>query len=225
MATAFQDDSREDVTFTPHAIDTRLLFRGDQYEIQDNPDLVPEFIVVREIDMAPPGSAYPFVFKRPDRRYKYSPQTLEGIVQDLLDGAYEPNGWVNQYYRPLDVKLSAPTCFVFHLSDRWSWRFSTKQDGVSLGESDAAVQQRYANVRHFIDTVGSGTHYEHGDLCRILCFTAVPELNAQQEVVPFHHQFNLIVEFVYPDGEGNEKINVIPVIIDPDVRHPGGSGE
>lgn len=41
----------------------------------------------------------------------------------------------------------------------------------------------------------------------------------------FDHPFNLMVEFVYPDGDGANKENAIPIPIDPDIRHPGGSGE
>lgn len=212
------------INFVPQLIDTRLLFRGPQYEIQDNAGLIPQHIVVRQIDMAPAGSDYPFVFKSPDRRYQYTPNNLQNIVAQLLDGTYRPNGMVNQYYRPLDVKLSATTCFVFHLVDSWPWRFSSKQDGATIGESLSSVQQRYANLRHFIDVNGSPTHYPHDQFCRTICFTADPELDAMSNVIPFQHLFNLVVEFVYPDGDAPNVENVIPVIIDPDIRYPGGSG-
>ncbi len=117
------------------------------YEIgeHNNPD--PLWLVVREIDMAQPGNPHAFVFHRPDYRWPYSERAP--VIQSLRDGIYRRGKPVNQYYRPLDVKLSAPTCFVFCLSDRWNWRFSSKVRAASLAEDDSQTR-KYSKLRHYL---------------------------------------------------------------------------
>lgn len=196
---------------------------SDTWEIQE-PDantVPPQRVVVREIDMAPPGSLYPFVLHRPDRSHPID--DLAEIIESIREDRYQRKYPVNQYYRPLDMKLSVPTCFVFFLSSRWNWRFSSKSKGALLGDIEADLRKNYTKLRHVLDdNEGSPDRHPHDKFCKIIYFNANPPATP---VPDFNHPFDLMVEFVYPDGDGPNKQNTIPIVIDPDIRHPGGSGE
>ena len=193
-----------------------------------NPPDQPRWIVVREIDLAPIGSPYPFVYRGPDKRHPIA--NFNSVMQSIIDGRYQRNGTINHYFRPMDLKLSEPTRFVFYLGDRWPWRFTHKTEAATLSHPDSNVRKYYTGLRHVIDTpAGSPTPFTHDKFCRIIYFDASQSVTPHPAGTTFNHPFNLIIEFFYPDGDPDNAgvlvPNTIPIIVDPDVRYPGGSGQ
>jgi hypothetical protein len=194
----------------------------DQYPIRlrrvGDPD--PVRILVRHIDMVPRDQGGPFVFVGPDQAWPYSANRLTQILDGLRQGRYASRPPVSRCDRPLDVNCSDTTLFIFRLSDNWDWRFAAKAKGVTLGWfANSGERDNYFDLRHVLDdSAGSEVPFEHPDMCKIVYFTAKKTPNS------FAHAFNINVEIVYPDDPlGNP--NTLPIVIDPDVRHPGGSGQ
>ena len=108
------------------------------------------------------------------------------------------------------------------------WRFNPKEPGATLGKFEdpnlPAEMDNYYRLRHVIrrGTSGhvaqAGPFGDHADYCRLIYFVGRPVVGRE-----FWHAFNLNVEFVFDDGPNGE-INTLPIVIDPDVRYPGGSG-
>lgn len=118
---------------------------------------------------------------------------------------------------PLDLVVTEPAILVFELDRAAGWRFSTTTAALSLkNPADAA---RYGGLVH----VGEGGRRSGAPLppdaqCRLAYFSAdAPE-------PPFRHGINLHVELVTPPVHAGGREQVLPLIIDPDIRNPGGSG-
>lgn len=176
-------------------------------------DPVPEQILVRQIGLVE-GPGGPFGFIGPDAPRPYSEQAFNRILDDLLEGNYAPEESVDLFNRPLDVNCSATTLFIFYLSNQRDWRFTRRARAITLGDFDKQEQQNYYGLRHVVDEGITGAPPTSD--CRIAYFIAKKTSDR------FAHPFNLNIELVYTtDTEGE---NTVPMVIDPDVRYPGGSG-
>ncbi len=186
-----------------------------------NPAPTPQRIIVREIGIGNPAGDKPYVYLEPDKHHPYNGQaSLDAILLGLINGNYNQQGPVDQYYRPLDLNLSYPSIIVFWLNAEPSWRFSHKSYGATLGEFDVPSERNnYFSLRHvLLDPSGSESYFnDHTKRCRIIYFTAKPPNRS------FFHPFNLNVEYLFNDVNGDSKPNTLPVVIDPDIRNPGGS--
>ncbi len=195
---------------------------------QTNPLPTPERIIVRKLTLAF-GPTGPFAYSNPDR---YHPCTKFGDVADMIDRImadnYDPQAEAAPYFRPLDLHLGATTCFIIRLDKDISWRFGRTLKGATLGQGKFDFPddvKNYYDLRHVWKDETTMQTYdeldqctEHSQYCRLIYFIAKPVVGRG-----FNHAFNLNVEFVYPDGAAGE-INTLPIVIDPDVRYPGGSG-
>lgn len=177
-------------------------------------DPAPTQILVRQIGLVD-GPGGPFGFIGPDAPRPYSAQTFDRLLDDLLEGSYAPTADVELFNRPLDVNCSATTLFVFYLSNQRDWRFTRHARAITLGDFDPEAQKNYYGLRHVTDDGISGAPPLTSD-CKIAFFTAKKTSDR------FAHPFNLNIELVYTtDSEGT---NTVPMVIDPDIRYPGGSG-
>lgn len=182
---------------------------------------LPTRVIVREIEIAE-NAMGPLVYRRPDRATVVQDDSdIRDIIKDIRDDDYDYQEDVPTFFKPLDLNLSAPTCFIIRLTGGLNWRFSHKTKGATLGPT--ADPTNYCNLMHvYDDNVGQPGPHPHGKYCRMIYFYAKPP--AGTPTPRFKHAFNLNIEFVYPDGIDDDRINTIPIVIDPDVRHPGGSG-
>lgn len=225
MATLLQESTDAESPISPLSINpfTGLL---EQHPIKEpsagDPAPVPARILVRQIGLDPVAEDGPFVFVDPDQARPYTAGTLDTILDNLRQGIYTPTTLVNGYNRPLDVNCRENTQFIFFLRDLGEgrrWRFSSQTKGVTLGWfEEPADRENYYSLRHVLDdSVGSPDPYPHPQDCKIITFIA------RRTSDNFKHAFNINVEFVFDDDESG--MNTLPVVIDPDIRHPGGSGE
>jgi hypothetical protein len=195
-------------------------------EVPVNQVPVPVRIIVREIDIiGGPLAPGPIGYVNPDQAHQCtSLADVQTMVDTIRINAYNPQIPSAPYPRPMDLSLRAPTCFIFRLSRNWNWRFSQKARGATLGKNVGTDILNYCNLRHVL---GNGTEqpdpFPHNEVCRLIYFFAKPIPGAMGgPPATFNHSFNLNIEIVYPDDGG--VANTIPILIDPDVRYPGGSG-
>jgi hypothetical protein len=177
----------------------------------------PDWILVRQIDIDGTAANGPFVFVGADLRWPYADATLDYILDELRQGRYAMTTAVDEeYYRPLDVNLTDTTLFIFYLNPNRKWRFKRNARAVTLGEFEHMDEQEcYYKLRHVLtDSIGTELAPLTGH-CRIAYFVGTQASNE------FAHPFNLHVEMFYPGG--GPKPNTIPIVIDPDIRYPGGS--
>lgn len=198
---------------------TGLLIQNPVGEPQAGDPLEADYILVRRIGILD-GAGGPFGFVDPGQAVVNSPGLLGAIVTALQDETFAPVLPPKPPFPgdgPLDVHCDETTTIVFALvdpGDGRKFRFSRSSRGISLGGIPDDDRQNYFGLRHVaVATAGLGTALHHNaEDCRIVYFTA------RRTEDPFKHSFNLHVEIVYPNGYE------MPIIIDPDVRYPGGSG-
>lgn len=228
MATMLQDNqfTYEKVEIGGRAFNIDSTSQIDIQEEMPTNFPVPERIVVRELDLSS-GANGPIAWREPDLAHPCDDLTdVERMVAALLlpdgqPGSFDPMPAAMPYYRPLDLNLSIPTCFIIRLNPAWPWRFSHKAKGATLGPDVSTDPDNYCHFRH---VRGDGTEqwrqFDHPDECRMVYFFARPP--AGNPTPPFRNAFNLNVELLYPGGPAAE-INSIPIVIDPDIRFPGGT--
>lgn len=184
---------------------------------------IPERIIVRQLDIVG-GAGGPIVWLQPDRSHACN--SLADVAQMVtavrLPLGYNANLPAAAYHRPLDLNLDRPTCFIIRLSNTWNWRFSHKAKGATLGPNVATNPANYCNLRHVLaDGTEQYDAFNHPLECKIIYFFARPPVDPPAD---FQNSFNLNVELLYAGGAPGE-INSIPIVIDPDIRFPGGSGD
>lgn len=117
---------------------------------------------------------------------------------------------------PLDINVQENTRFVIALDTGIKWRFSVGDYGASLKESTTPI----FNLMHYD---GKGGWYPGHALagCNAVRFDVIRESYDN----PYEFGFNLHVDVIQEacDEAGNSLIQKI--IIDPDIRHPGGSDD
>ncbi len=226
MATALMEPVAPETTEGPGPIVLRP--RSLEQNAIDDLDPFPTInrIVVRQLAILPVDQGGPFAFLSPGRNFVYSQSRLESILSELRNGSFSVVDTVDEFNRPLDLNLSEPTCFVLALVPTPyttpNWQFSTDTAAITLGDfqqgsTNAALRKNYFNLRHVLnDNVGQPAHFLHPDKCRIAYFYA------KKTLADFYHPININVEMYYQNDSHGK--NTIPIVIDPDVRYPGGSG-
>lgn len=115
---------------------------------------------------------------------------------------------------PLDVNCKEECYLVFQLSRTKAWQFGEQGDAFTTKQAEG---DRYTDLWH---VASQDERYPAGeplpDGCRILYLTA------RCEDVGFQDGFNLRVDLVL-DSAPDRKVRT-KLIIDPDIRNPGGSG-
>lgn len=196
---------------------TGLLIQNPVGELPAGEALEADYILVRRIELRD-GVEGPFAFAAPGQAILNAPERLETTIAELRNDVYQPvlppkaplpgDG-------PLDVHCDETTTIVFALvdpGDGRKFRFSQSSRAISLGGIPDGDRQNYFNLRHVAEDGTETAAHHSGKDCRIAYFTA------RRTADPFRHSFNIHVEIVYPNGYD------MPIIIDPDVRYPGGSG-
>jgi hypothetical protein len=182
----------------------------------NNPLPTPKRILVRQFGLVA-GPEGPFGYIDPDEAWTYSAAKLDQILDGLRQGHYQPNVPDEPFNRPLDLNCGDATHFILFLSNQRRWRFSRTAKAVTLGNFDEEERKNYLSLRHVVDDNAGTPAPDLNRDCKIVHFIA------RKTSDDFHHPFNLNIELVYtadPSGP-----NTIPIVIDPDVRNPGGSGE
>lgn len=180
------------------------------------PGAAPARFIFREISMKFEGGIK-FFYKDPGLAQPLPAGGIAEVVAGLV--APPPGGLANlgelTEDTPLDLNIHGPSSYVvLRLDSDLNWRFDSNEPAVSL--KDAAVGNHYGGLRHVL---ADGTVQEDPQAgCRLVYFVAQPP--ALPANGSYRHGFNFHVELIQVD---NNASGILPIIIDPDVGHPGGS--
>ncbi len=119
---------------------------------------------------------------------------------------------------PLDLNCKEDSFIIFALDPRWNWQFNPKGDCLLMeGKHDDGKYSEALFLKKDGQVVAGGNV---GDGCMLLCFKA--DCSAPPH---FNDKFNLMVEILLDPIEGQNERRRTQIIIDPDVKFPGGSGD
>jgi len=119
---------------------------------------------------------------------------------------------------PLDLNCNEQCYIVFQLADYWNWQFDPKGYAFTTKEYEGF---KYFNLIHVIwDPVTQRpVEYPEGEApgegCRLLYF------RAQGTTAGYQDGFNLTIELNL--GFSDQDKRRTKIVVDPDIRHPGGS--
>jgi hypothetical protein len=119
----------------------------------------------------------------------------------------------------MSLRLSEPYHLVYHLDDSLSWRFSRDFSPITQ-DAELAGKEIFSDPR-LINKEGKllKAGVFEAD-CRFAALIFTPPADLPREYV---YRFNLHVELL-DDPKDPNKGAYIPIILDPDVRWPGGNG-
>lgn len=140
---------------------------------------------------------------------------IDGYIRDITSHSSELKGNPCRGGRdpkaadktPLDLNSAGPCYFVLELDDQHNWQFQHDRAAISTKNDYSSA---YCDLHHIRPGGGAGP----GEGCKLIYFAAI---DPPSEKKPGNHQFNFHVEFLQDDGKR------LPIIIDPDIRYPGGN--
>jgi hypothetical protein len=189
----------------------------------------PKWAIVREIDFEVSGRDLRFFFSRGAKNVNLAQTgSFEKLVDDILEGAFT---WYGEdvpietpYDSPLSLQNKRLTYVVYVLSDG-NWQFARRGRPFTIGQRALPAQGKpniYTNARRVAESykdADPGSPFEDEsapakDNCKLGFFIANGENRGT-----YTHPINIHVDLIF---EGT-KTRHMPLIVDPDVRYPGGS--
>ena len=177
----------------------------------------PEQAIVRRISMKKTDKMLEFFFTVPKATGPLPTGGIRALVEELRGLPIVDTGTES----PLDLNVKAPSYVVFMLSKDWDWKFFPDAKAVSLKKRDHG--DRYGGLRHVPD-MGEPS-IDAVNNCRMIYFVAhpLPENMGNAPQQGYGHGFNLYVDLAQPPNPDTGAARVLKIIIDPDIRNPGGS--
>jgi len=149
---------------------------------------------------------------------------LEQVLLRLHNGSLSmaQNGVpTGEHKTPLSLKNREYCYVIFKLKSK-NWQFSGDKPPFSIG-IDWWKKGWYFNARKVYNGIDQG-HLAQKNGCMIAYFIA--DGAAALDDAPngkYSHGFNFHLDLIYEDSD--HQPSYMPIIIDPDIRYPGGSGE
>ena len=184
----------------------------------DDPGDAPARYIYRELTVALNGGLQ-FFYKNPGLAQPLPAGGIDEVIADLL-APVESNFFADvgapALETPLDLNVHGDPAFVvLQLDPTINWRFSSTEPAVSL--KDGAANEFYGGLRHVLP--GGVAQEAPAPGCNMVYFTVRPPLNPPNG--HYRHGLNFHVELSQNISGGGT--GILPLIIDPDVGHPGGS--
>ncbi len=171
--------------------------------------------IIREIEASITGNKFRLGYKNPQKPIDLP---MDAAIQHVVKGRYAPTeAQCDVEVEPLSLNCAAPSNIIFLLSAKDNFQFATDADPIQFKEG--ADPSRYAN---FCRVAPDGTAYPFdkpygsAEPCKMVTFEAVaPAAN-------YVDRFNFVVDVIHENKPG--KKSPLRLLIDPDIRNPGGSG-
>lgn len=195
--------------------------RNDRAEISLKAPAAPTRYAVREISFAMVGGKLQVAFRSEGQAKPLPAGGIDAVVAGLLAPPPAAAMFALETVRaaavlpqtPLDIDLSGePIWLIYMLAEPSNMRFSA----VLKAMTHKQIEHRpyYGGLRHVTKSVESSRPLAG---CRLIYLAAAPPATAS-----YRHGFNFNVELEQEPGlDGNPRS--LPIEIDPDIRHPGGS--
>jgi hypothetical protein len=192
--------------------------RNDRAEIRLNAPAVPTRYAVREIGFAMTDGRLQFTFADHGQAEPLPPGGIDEVVAGLLappplETLEFAAGSAAAAPTPLDLDVSgAPIWLIYMLAEPSNMRFSAAL--TAMTHKQIEHRRFYGGLRHVANGVESSQPLVG---CRLIYLAAAPPPAGN-----YRHGFNFNVELEQDPGiDGNARS--LPIEIDPDIRHPGGS--
>jgi len=193
----------------------------------------PENAIVREIDFEVPTAGVLRVFY--SRFSKDVPVANDGELKGIIALLHEDRfpSWEQDPPKqslPFDSELSVYNdrwkYIIFLLRKNKNWQFAQKHWPITIGEKYQAFFYDAARA----DSKGIPDYGDDEDLIREGCRVAYVMAAADEALSTagaYRHSINLHIDLIndVKDKNGVIKKCYLPIIVDPDIRFPGGSGE
>lgn len=171
--------------------------------------------IIREIEASITGNKFKLGYKNPQKPIDLP---LSEAVQHVVSGKFAPTAaQCDIEVEPLSLNCAVPSGIIFMLSAKDNFQFATDVDPIQF--KDDADKSRYAN---FCRVAPDGTNYPFdkpygsSEPCKMVTFDAVAP------TASYIDRFNFVVDVIHENKPG--KSSPLRLIIDPDIRNPGGSG-
>ena len=201
--------------------------RGGLFDVPTGTSIKPNFVIVVEIGADRSK-------RNLDIEYRWGSVTklTVDITADKILQSVAANNSI--YLRTIEtlrprLSLNVPNTamIIFRLSDDLDWQFSHDVPPVSLGllaaQSSTSSKNYYENAQRILP--GGSPDNGNQDKCMVACFLCDGASLTQDSTAnpkSFTHSINLHVDLLDRDRDGNI-IRRLPIVIDPDVKNPGGS--
>lgn len=208
-------------------VDTRILTLPPN-ELDEKPPTRPTIAKVMEIDAEVVSNRISFFFSRGTflvdiAQYKNG---LDGLLRDVREDNFTYDGdtsnWPDPPETPLSLKNELLTYVIYKLTPK-NWQFAHDYPPFTIGK-EGKDAKCYFEARRF-DKLGNKDRITIKDRkpvaddCTVAYFIADGR-KAKGFTGRYVHALNIHVELVY-----DERVRArVPIIIDPDIRYPGGSG-
>lgn len=201
------------------------------YEMSEMTHLSPTRATVREIDVDVSNNEISIFFSRASFNVDINsyPNGLMGLLRDIRDDTFtyvdDPYPTNHDPLDPPSTQLSLQNehvAYVIYKLSSKNWQFAHDYPPFTIGE-DARDADIYFKARRF-DPAGTSHRVDMGarvpkvENCSVAYFMADGE-KAKGFTGLYVHALNIHVEII----SGARRART-PIIIDPDVRYPGGSG-
>lgn len=192
----------------------------------------PEFATVREVDfsVSPNGNNLVIFYSRYTKDiYIKDEVELRKFLISLYDSNFEyETGAPPAPSDPFDSQLSLNNdnlrYIVFRLKDGRNWQFAREGWPITIGEQG----KDYFYDAYRVDMNGVADRGDDRKLIRDGCKVAYVMAAADEvfaETGAYCHPINLHIDLaIEVQGSATKKRCYLPIIVDPDVRYPGGSG-
>lgn len=197
------------------------------YEVPDYPSTTtrrPSRATVREIDfkISSDGKELEFFFSRADFSVPVN-HDLDNLLLDIQNDAFGYGNNADKEPRePFESRLSLGNkryaYVIYRLSQNKNWQFCRDFAPITLGRK-AYNSKRYFEARRY-DRDGSISKVEDGEPAADNSIVAYFIADNENYGNYLGHSINLHVDLLY---RGTRRR--LPIVIDPDIRYPGGSGE
>ena len=193
----------------------------------------PEFAVVRELDfeISPDGKNLTIFYSKYTKDiYVKDDVELRKLLISLYDSNFpyettKPPPPDDPFDSQLSLSNDNLRYMIFRLKDGRNWQFAREGWPITIGEAGMA----YFYDAHRVDAKGVADKGDDRKLIRDGCMVAYVMAAADEvfaETGAYCHPINLHVDLFHEvQGQPTKKTCYLPIIIDPDVRYPGGSGQ
>jgi len=184
-------------------------------------DPLPQRYVFREIDYELDANGYlQFLFRNPGLALPVGAGGIDEVIAMLMNQPLSPA--IESFFKvastadretPLDVKLKNSSAYIiYRLARNRNMYFAPDVPAVTHKDED---DQPYCGELKHVGLFGPDVDPVDG--CRLIYFMAKPR------AIDYAHSLNFKVRLLQKPHFGSPLPRVLDIVLDPDIRHPGGS--
>lgn len=171
--------------------------------------------IIREIEASTSNKGLKLGYRNPQKPIH---ATMDAAVRAIVKGEYAPTEpQCDVEVEPLSLNCAVPSNVIFTLSPKDNFQFAVDADPLEFKKgADKARYRNFARVAPDGTSYPFDTPYGGKAPCKMITFEAVAPTGNYVD------RFNFVVDVIHENHPGKQ--SALRLIIDPDIRNPGGSG-